>query len=147
MSVYNLVKTGVQTIVATTTSPVDVTLPGDVVKLGSAYPLIQVRETRLIAGLDNGVTAYLFDDSTLRIEFRPTPLPASEEIVVRWHVFDLENFGDDMKDVLFRLSAHELIFSKIALLELTSGIILFFLLTNTLVQEKPKVAGNKRRVD
>ena len=101
MPVYNLVKSGVHTSIPTDTSPVDIALPGEAIKLGSTYPLVQVRETRL--GNESGVTAYLFDDETLRIEFKVTPLPAGEEIVVRWYVFDLENFGDDMKEALFRL--------------------------------------------
>lgn len=101
MATLNLVKTGVHTIIPTDTSPVDIALPGDAVKLASAYPLVQVRETRL--GSELGATAYLFDASTLRIEFKVTPLPAGEEIVVRWYVFDIENLGDEIKEVLFRL--------------------------------------------
>ena len=100
MADYNLIKVGTTTIVPTDTSPKNVAFSGAPIKTTSAYPVATISETRL--GNELGARVVIKDATSLDIHFKVTPLPAGEEIVVSWYVFDIENLGDDIKEVLFR---------------------------------------------
>lgn len=100
MSDYTLIKVGTTTIVPTDTSPVNVSFAGAPIKTSSAYPVATISETRL--GNELGARVVIKDATSLDIHFKVTPLPAGEEIVVSWYVFDIENLGDDIKELLHR---------------------------------------------
>lgn len=100
MSDYTLIKVGTTTIVPTDTSPKNVSFSGAPIKTSSAYPVATISETRL--GNELGARVLIKDALSLDIHFKVTPLPAGEEIVVSWYVFDIENLGDDLKELLHR---------------------------------------------
>ncbi|MCJ2530755.1 MAG: hypothetical protein LN413_00335 [Candidatus Thermoplasmatota archaeon] len=185
MSVYNLVMTGVQTILATDTPPLKINLPS-AIKLSSSIVLISVndlrrpvlvqrgsiaaanpdtspkdatitavqtnatqvtgtvRYDRLVTDSERSATLKLQSTTLVRLEWDgtlaagetitaefeavehraigsinarllneasqdkiefdwPDDMQTGETIKVSWEVHDLENLGDDMKDVLFRL--------------------------------------------
>ena len=111
MSDYSLVQRGVTTLIVGDVSPKDVPL-NTAVKLSSSKVLITVRESRFPAETSDldyrGVTAFLLNSTTLRIEWNgvlstDSGTGASETISVSWEVVDLENLGDDLKEILFRL--------------------------------------------
>jgi len=49
-----------------------------------------------------GVLVRLLDADTVRVEWDGDPLLAGESIDVSFEVFDIENLGDDVKEILFR---------------------------------------------
>lgn len=100
MSDYTLIKVGTTTIVPTDTSPKNVSFAGAPIKTSSAFPVATVSETRL--GNELGARVVIKDATSLDIHFKVTPLPAGEEIIVSWYVYDVENLGDDIKELLFR---------------------------------------------
>lgn len=100
MADYTLIKVGTTTISPTDTSPKNVSFAGAPIKTTSAYPVATVSETRL--GNESGARVVIKDATSLDIHFKVTPLPAGEQIVVSWYVFDIENLGDDIKELLFR---------------------------------------------
>jgi len=100
MADLTLIRSGVETIVPTDTSPVTVAIPGAPIKTSSAYPVATISETRL--GNELGARVTIKDATNLEIAFKVTPLPAGEEIVVAWYIYDIENLGDDIKELLFR---------------------------------------------
>ncbi len=100
MADLQLVKVGTTTIVPTDTSPKNVSFSGAPIKTSSAYPVATISETRL--GNELGARVVIKDALSLDIHFKVDPLPAGEEIVVSWYVFDIENLGDDIKELLFR---------------------------------------------
>lgn len=100
MADYTLIKVGTTTIVPTDTSPVNVSFAGAPIKTSSAYPVATISETRL--GNELGARVVIKDATSLDIHFKVTPLPAGEEIIVSWYVYDVENLGDDIKELLFR---------------------------------------------
>ena len=111
MSSYNLVHRGVVTVTVGDTSPKDIALPSPV-KPGSAIVLHTLRESRLpdpVLDLDyRGATIRLLDANTLRLEWNGTlstdpETGGVETITASYEVFDLENLGDDVKEILFRL--------------------------------------------
>lgn len=111
MSDYNLVQRGVLTLNVGAVSPVDVVL-ASAVKMSSAVVTATARGQRFedpINDLDYfGVTARMLDATHVRFEwngvlFTDVVTGASEQIVVAWQVHDLSNFGNDVKEVLFRL--------------------------------------------
>jgi hypothetical protein len=111
VSTYNLVHRGVVTVTVGDVSPKDIALPSSV-KLGSAFVIPSIREARLpdpVLDLDyRGATIRLLDASTLRLEWNGTlstdpDTGGTESITVAYQVYDLENLGDDLKEILFRL--------------------------------------------
>ena len=60
------------------------------------YEVIEHHLTR------QGATLHLLDEDTVRAEW-DTELEAGETITISYEVYDLENLGDDLKEILFRL--------------------------------------------
>lgn len=101
MAVYSLVQSGTITAVAADgAGPKDFTL-GTAVKLGTAKVVATVRENR--TGDERGATLRLLNTTTVRMEWEGT-LAGAETIVAAFFVEDVENLGDDVKEVLYRLT-------------------------------------------
>lgn len=101
MAAYNLVQKVLIHADETTNggvSPLDVAL-GTPVKLGSAYPVPSIRDVRL--GDERGANADLFGVITVRLSWDGV-LVAGESIDALVYIFDIENLGDDLKEILFR---------------------------------------------
>jgi hypothetical protein len=134
------VQRGARALTNADTSPVDITITS--VDVAASFVTLSHRDSRATTPTLRGVTAYLFDATTLRLEFGA--IGAGETIDVRWEVvekkpeilrgatvrildgdtvrlewdgtlagndtidasydvWDLENFGDDMKEALYKL--------------------------------------------
>ncbi len=100
MAVFNLVqKVFISATTADGAGPKDVTIP-TAIKLGSAYPVPSVRDNR--TGSERGATIDIFDANTVRMSWDGV-LGATETIDATVFIFDIENLGDDLKEILFRL--------------------------------------------
>jgi len=112
MANYSLVQRGVTTVTVGDVSPKDVALASPV-KPGSAEVKALIRESRIPALPDpdltlehRGATVRLLNANTIRIEWNGTlstdAEAGDETITVAWQVFDIDDLGDDIKEILFR---------------------------------------------
>lgn len=98
MANYALVQRNTVQFTNPQTSPQDVVIP-TAVKLGSTFISSSIRDSR--AGNARGATIRLLDETHVRIEWDGA-LAGGETLTVSYEVYDFDNIGDDLKELIFR---------------------------------------------